>query len=150
MHSYGFGLIKKSELGIIFHTQSSSSFTTICNLHHKITNRTTDWIFVIISSSSSIFLFIIVMAVVIISSYNSFFYCVVYLLKVDIVPLWCSYDFFLFMLYRHVWCCLLWGTWLKYSFDIVHCSLVRWTLFPHFDATYLCLCEKLITVLTEL
>jgi len=56
MHSYGFGLIKKSELGIIFHTQSSSSFTTICNLHHKITNRTTDWIFVIISSSSTLFI----------------------------------------------------------------------------------------------
>lgn len=26
--------------GIIFHTQLSSSFTTICNLHPKITNRT--------------------------------------------------------------------------------------------------------------
>lgn len=53
MHSYGFGSISFSES--FFHTQLSSSFTTICNLHPKITNRTN--FFFIISSSSSSFIY---------------------------------------------------------------------------------------------
>ena len=85
-----------------------------------------------ISSSSSSVIYHCYGCFVIISSCNRFFFVIMYLLKVDIVPLWYSYFICCSIVMFDV--VFLWKTW-KNSFDwsdlsyvdinIVHCSLVQ-------------------------